>query len=386
MSTRFAAGPGLAEPLHVGRPNLGSEARFLDLVQGIFDRRWLTNNGPLVIELERRLAEYLGVKHCLLICNGTVALELAIRALELTGEVLVPAMTFVATAHALQWQGITPVFCDIDRETYCIDPGRIEERITDRTSGILGVHLYGRPCATEALQEIASRHRLKVLYDSAHAFGVSHRGRMIATFGDCEVFSFHATKFFHTFEGGAVTTNDDALAQRLSYMRNFGFAGEDDVRYIGVNGKMPEICAAMGLTNLESLDEFTAANRRNLDAYRGCLMDTPGIELIAYDEAERNNFQYAIIEVDSRAFGHDRDSLHRHLQRRGILARRYFFPGCHRMEPYRTLYPDAGKHLAVTDAFSRRVLALPNGSQISTEMVEMVCSSIRELHDSPSEP
>jgi len=386
VSSRFVTEPGLDQPLHVGRPNLGSEARFLELVQGIFDRRWLTNNGPLVIELERRLAEFLAVKHCLLICNGTVAPELAIRALDLRGEVLVPAMTFVATAHSLQWQGITPVFCDIDPETYCIDPGRIEERISDATTGILGVHLYGRPCATETLQEIASRRGLKVLYDAAHAFGVSHRGRMIANFGDCEVFSFHATKFFHTFEGGAITTNDDALAQRLAYMRNFGFAGEDDVRYIGVNGKLPEISAAMGLANLESLDEFMAANRRNLEAYRRCLGGTPGLKLIAYDEAERNNFQYVILEVDRHAFGHDRDTLHRHLQQRGILARRYFFPGCHRMEPYRTLYADAEKHLAVTDAFSRRVLALPNGSQISTEMVEMICSTIRELHDSRPEP
>jgi len=367
-------------PLHVGAPNVGSAPRFLELAQGIFERGWLTNNGPLVLELERRLADYLGVRHCLAICNGTVALELASRGLGLTGEVIVPSMTFIASAHALQWQGITPVFCDIDRTGYCIDPAAIERHVTSRTTGILGVHLYGRPCATAAIQQVADRHGLKVFYDSAHAFGVSSGGgKMIGGFGDCEVFSFHATKFFHTFEGGAITTNDSALAEKLAYMRNFGFAGEDDVRYIGVNGKMPEISAAMGLANLECIDDFVRANRENLAAYGRGLADVPGLTLIEYDERERNNFQYVILEVDPAGFGMDRDALYRRLRARQILARRYFYPGCHRMEPYRTLYPDAGRMLPNTEELTARVLALPTGSQVTVPMVEAICGLVREL-------
>ena len=221
--------PAFNERLHVGRPNIGDRKRLMEQINDILDRRWLTNAGVYVREFERRVAEMVGVAHCIAMCNGTVALEIAIRALGLEGEVIVPSFTFIATAHALQWQGITPVFCDIDPQTHNIDPARVEQLITHRTTGIIGVHVWGRSCNVEELTSIANKYHLRVLYDAAHAFACSRHGKMIGSFGNAEVFSFHATKFVNTFEGGAVVTNDSDLAARIQLMRNFGFAGYDDV-------------------------------------------------------------------------------------------------------------------------------------------------------------
>lgn len=362
----------------IGRPNLGREDVFQRRMAEVYSSKWLTNNGPMVQELEQRLVEYLGVKHCVAMSNGTVALELAIRANGLCDEVIVPSMTFVATAHALQWQGITPVFADIDPLTKTLSLASVNENISPRTTGIVGVHLYGRPCEVENLQNLADFFDLKLLFDSAHAFGVSSGGRFIGNFGNCEVFSFHATKVFNTFEGGAVTTNDDELARKLRLMRNFGFEGEDEVSYIGTNGKMSEVCAAMGLTNLESLHEFIDVNRVNYHAYMAGLEALPGVELITYDEQEKNNFQYIILRVDEALYGRTRDELKQKLEDHGVMARRYFYPGCHRMEPYATLYPDSAGTLPHTEAFSQQVLALPTGTQLAPEDVGMICNIIRE--------
>ena len=270
-------------------------------------------------------------------CNGTVALEIAIRALGMEGEVIVPSFTFIATAHALQWQGITPVFCDIDPRTHTLDPGKVEQAITPRTTGIIGVHVWGHTCDIDALAEIAARRGLKLLFDAAHAFACSYKGRMIGSFGDAEVFSFHATKFFNTLEGGAVVTNDDELAKKLRLMRNFGFTGYDKVSYLGTNGKMNEISAAMGLTSLESLDEFIAVNRRNYLRYREELRDIAGARVLTYDETESCNYQYIVLELDEAVTRIvSRDELWRILTAENVMARRYFYPGCHRMEPYRS--------------------------------------------------
>ncbi|HEY2249466.1 MAG TPA: DegT/DnrJ/EryC1/StrS family aminotransferase, partial [Planctomycetaceae bacterium] len=279
-----------AEPLHVGRPNIGDRKRLLERIGGILDRRWLSNQGPVVSEFEERVAAYVGVKHCVAMCNATVALEIAIRALELSGEVIVPAFTFIATAHALQWQEITPVFCDIDPATHTLDPGWVERMITPRTTGIIGVHVWGRPCQIDSLAAIARDNSLSLLFDAAHAFGASYQGRMIGGFGSAEVFSFHATKFVNCGEGGAVATNDDQLAHKMRLMRNFGFAGLDRVVYIGTNGKMSELSAAMGLTSLEGIDEFVAVNIRNYHAYTRELATIPGLALLPYDVTERCNF------------------------------------------------------------------------------------------------
>jgi dTDP-4-amino-4,6-dideoxygalactose transaminase len=369
--------PAFAEPLHVGRPGVAGRERFLARVADILDRRWLTNGGPYVQALEERLAAFLGVRHCVAVCNATVGLEIAARAAGLAGEVIVPSMTFVATAHALHWQGIAPVFCDVDPVAYTLDPARVEAAVTPRTTGLIGVHLWGRPCDVEALEAIARRRRLTVLYDASHALGCTRRGVPIGGFGAAEVFSFHATKFVQGFEGGAVATNDDALAARVRLMKNFGFAGYDQVVFPGTNGKMTEICAAMALTSLESAGESVAVNRRHYERYRRELAGLPGLRLLTYDETERGNYQYLVIEVDAAALGLSRDALLAVLHAEGVLARRYFWPGCHRMEPYRTLAPDAGRALPVTERALARVLTLPTGRAVDAEAIAGVCAVIR---------
>jgi dTDP-4-amino-4,6-dideoxygalactose transaminase len=370
--------PLFEEPLHVGLPNIGSRETFLKYVEEIFDRRWLTNNGPLVQELENRIANYLGVKHCVAMCNGTVALEIAIRALGLQGEVIVPSYTFIATAHALHWQGITPVFADIDPATHNLDPDAVRRMITPRTTGIIGVHLWGRGAPIEELQEIADEHGLKLMFDAAHAFGCSHKGTMIGNFGACEVLSFHATKFFNTFEGGAVVTNDDSLAEATRLMRNFGFAGMDNVIHPGTNGKMIEIAAAMGLVNLDSIRSVIDANRRNYQAYHDSLSGLPGISLLSFNQAERNNYQYVVMVVGEDCPA-SRDQIIQALHAENILARKYFWPGCHNMSPYREIYPDAGLLLPVTQRVANSVIVLPTGATMDGEAVRTVASVIRAL-------
>jgi dTDP-4-amino-4,6-dideoxygalactose transaminase len=365
------APPAFSDPLHVGRPNIGSPEAFLNLAAKMLERRWLTNNGPLVQELERRLAAFLGVKHCVGMCNGTLALEIAIRALKLTGEVIVPSYTFIATASALHWQGITPVFADIDPATHNLDPAAVRSMITPRTTGIIGVHLWGRAGPVAELQEIADEHGLKLLFDAAHAFGCSLGARMIGGFGEAEVFSFHATKFYNTFEGGAVTTNNDELAEAMRFMRNFGFSSFDNVILPGTNAKLTEICAAMGLVNLDGIDDVIAANRRNYQAYSAAFAGLHSLSLVAYDEAERNNFQYVILEVGPNC-GATRDEIVAALHRQNVLARKYFWPGCHRMQPFRELFPHAGLVLPNTETVANRVLVLPTGTALPQGAVETI--------------
>ncbi len=365
--------------LHVGRPNIGDKEDILKRVEGILDRKWLTNQGPMVQEFEQAIADFLGVKHCIAMCNGTVALEIAIRALGLSGEVILPSFTFIATAHALQWQEITPVFCDIEPKTFCVDPSHIERHITPRTTGIIGVHLWGRPCDTEALQSIADKHGLALMYDAAHAFACEHSGRSIGNFGRAEVFSFHATKFFNTLEGGAIVTNDDKLAEKVRLMKNFGFGGQDKVIYIGTNGKMNEISAAVGLSNLKHVDEFIAVNKKHYETYLQGLQNVPGLELMKYSEEEKTNYQYITLIVQQDKAGISRDELQNALWERNIRARRYFYPGCHRMEPYRSFYPQAGLLLPQTEEVCDKILQLPTGTGISKEEVQGITEIIRDV-------
>ena len=369
--------PLFAAPIHVGRPNIGNRDRLLARINEMLDRGWLSNNGPFVQEFERKTAEFLGVRHCIAMCNGTIALEIAIRATGMRGEVIVPSFTFIATAHALQWQEITPVFCDIDPRTHLIDPAQVQQMITPRTTGIVGVHVWGQPCDIEALSQIARRRNLTLMFDAAHAFGCSYRGRMIGNFGIAEVFSFHATKFFNTFEGGAIATNNDDLAAKIRLMKNFGFHGYDNVEYIGTNGKMSEVCAAMGLTGLESLDEFVEHNRRNYRQYRRELAGLPGIRMLAWNESERCNYQYVVAEIEEELTEISGDELVRTLHAENILARRYFYPGCHRMEPYRSFFPHAGLMLPATERVAQRLLVLPTGTTIGESEISGICAVIR---------
>jgi len=364
------------ETLHVGRPNIGDRKKLIERIEHILDRRWLTNNGPMVREFERRLADFLGVKHCITMDNATLGLEISTRAVGMSGEVIVPSFTFVATAHALQWQEITPVFCDIDPRTHTIDPGQVERLITPRTTGIIGVHIWGQACDVGALEEIARRNNLRLIFDAAHAFACTYNGRMIGNFGDAEVFSFHATKFMNTFEGGLVTTNDDDLAGKIRLMKNFGFAGLDNVIYIGANGKMNEVSAAMGLTSLESVDKFIETNRRNYHTYKKNLSGIPGIKLLEYNSDEANNYQYVVLELDEQVAGIGRDLLMRILHAENVRARRYFYPGCHRMEPYRSYYPNAYLLLPETEKLVRKVVVLPTGTAIDEKTIEKVCGMV----------
>lgn len=380
----FGDPPAFAQTMHVGRPNIANRERFLERTNEMLNRRWFSNNGPLVQEFEQRIAKFLDVRHCICVCNATVGLELAIRAADLKGEVIVPSFTFVATAHALQWQEITPVFADIDPATHNLDPAKIERQITPRTTAILGTHVWGRPCQVEALAEIAERRGLKLLFDAAHAFGCSHRGRMIGGFGMAEVFSFHATKFLNSFEGGAITTNDDKLAKKIRLMTNFGFSNYDKVVHLGTNGKMTEVCAAMGLTNLEGMSALIATNASNYKCYRSELEGVPGVSVIDYPAIENCNYQYIVIEIDPGVAQLNRDELVAVLHAENVLARKYFWPGCHKMEPYRSFHPHAGLLLPETERIAAKIMVVPNGQATTCEAITTICDIIkRALNAAP---
>lgn len=366
----FGGNPLFGETLHTGRPNLGDTGAFLDRVRGVLDRRWLTNNGPLVVEFERRVAELAGVEHCVAMCNATIGLQVAVRALGLTGEVLVPSFTYPATPHVLGWTGAMPVLCDVDPVTGNLDPAAVERAITPRTTGILAVHVWGRPCFPRELEEVAERHGLALLFDAAHAFGVVADGVPVGGFGAAEVFSFHATKFVNSVEGGALVTGDAELADRARSLRNFGFVGED-VAAVGTNAKMNELCAAMGLTSLDSLDALLRDNRANHAAYRAGLRDVRGMTLHEYPADVRANHQFVVAEVAERASGIGRDALMRVLEAENVITRAHFSPGCHRMAPYSATADPAG--FPHTEALAARVITLPTGNAIGAPEIEALC-------------
>ena len=366
----FGGSPLFREPLHVNKPNLASRNRLFELLDGMLTSRWFSD-GPLVREFEDRVGHLAGVRHCVATCNGTMALEIAVRALGLSGEVIVPSFTFAATVQALRWLNITPVFCDVDPKTHNIDPSHVQRLITARTSAIIGVHLWGQPCDIDALASIAKRHRLALLFDAAHAFGSSCGVRPIGGFGRAEVFSFHATKFVNTAEGGAITTNDDAFAARLRAVRDFGFDSNDQIVDVGTNGKMSEVCAAMGLTYLEALNELIAANQVTYRHYKAELAAIRGISLFPLETAGKSNYQYIVTVVDESITQISRDEILRVLQAENILAKRYFHPGCHRMMP-----GDAVQSLPVTENLVRTVLVLPGGASIDSHEVHGVCETL----------
>jgi dTDP-4-amino-4,6-dideoxygalactose transaminase len=373
----FGAVPRFADPLHVGRPHPVDADALVDRVKVMLDRCWLTNDGPFLKDFETALGQHLQVRHCLATCNATTGLEILLKACGVTGEVIVPAFTFAATAHAVQWSGLTPVFCDIDRRSHTLDPDDVAAHVTERTTAIIGTHTWGRPCDIGRLQAVASRHGLRLFFDAAHAFGCSYNGRPIGGFGDAEVFSFHATKIVTTFEGGAVATTDDDIAETVSLMRSFGFVDYDRVVSIGTNGKMSEASAAMGLTSLEALPAVIEINRRHHQRYRQELGGLPGITVVEFDPGTTPTYQYVVLEVDRIVAGMSRDLLQQVLWAENVLARRYFFPGCHRMPPYCGAGGRPARHLPETDALSDCVLCLPTGPSLSGRDVAAVCDIIR---------
>lgn len=374
--------PAFREPLYVGRPNLGDRARFLARVNAALDRRWLSNNGPLVTEFEARIAEVAGTRYCVATCNGTNALQITARACGIGpgDEVIVPSFTWIATAHALEWIGVVPVFCDIDEDSGSADPEQVELLVGPRTRGILGVHVFGRACDVSALAKVAERAGVPLFFDAAHALGCAYAGRSIGGFGRAEVFSFHATKYVQSFEGGAVVTDAPEVAARARAMTQQGLDENRKVAGPGTVARMHEISAAMGLTSLESMDGFIVANRRNHEAYRTGLTGVPGVRLREPRAGERPNYQYVIIEVNADECAVSRDGLHDALTAHNVHARKYFSPGCHQVEPYRSA-PDLHAPLPLphTEALTQRVLALPTGTAVGEAEIELVCEIIREV-------
>lgn len=364
--------PAFDQPLHVGRPNIGDKRRFLQLAEEALDRRWLSNDGVILKQFEARLQELLGVRHVIAVSNATIGLELAFRAVmgDRKGEVIVPSFTFVATAHVPAWCGCTPVFADVDLTTHQLTAESVERCLTDKTVAIMPVHLWGACQVTPELEALAAKHGVPVLFDAAHAFSTSLGGKKVGHFGAAEVFSFHATKFINSGEGGAITTNDDDIAQRLRLMRNFGFAGYDKVVSLGTNAKMNEFNAAMGLTCLESLEEIIARNRANWQVYEAQISKLPGLSLYRYDPATEPNCQYVIVEVNEAQAGLSRDELVAVLHAENVMARKYFYPGVHRMEPYQTLQPEAWRGLPNTEILTHTVLALPTGTAVGETEIE----------------
>jgi dTDP-4-amino-4,6-dideoxygalactose transaminase len=373
----FGGSPLFSKTLHVGTPNYGDRSRLLERFNEILDARWFTNNGPFVQEFEARIATLLNVKHCIAVSSGTLGLELVLRACNLQGEVIVPSFTFVAVPHSVKWQGLTPIFCDIGQDNHLLDPAAVERLITPRTTAIIAVHTWGETCDVAALEALACKHHLRLFFDASHAFGCTHNGLPVGGFGSAEVFSLHATKYISTFEGGMITTNDDDLAAQTRLLRNFGFTGYDSVACLGINGKLNEMSAAMGLTNLEAMDSFTTVNYNNYLVYRDCLSAIPGVKLLPPDPSEKRNHQYCVVEVDSAQAGITRDQLMSILQAEGILARRYFYPGCHLMPPYLHDSRHTPRPLPRTEMICATVLVLPTGPNVSVDQINAICQVIK---------
>ena len=371
----FGGTPLFRHPAYVGRPHVGNRHNLLRRLNGALDSRWLSNGGPLLQEFEQRVAAQVGVRHCVATSSATRGLEILARALKLAGRVVVPSFTFIATANALRWVGLEPVFCDVDPVTHNLDPAKVEELLDGNIGAIVGVHLWGRACDVERLSMLAERAGCPLIFDAAHAFGCKYKGRPIGGFGTAEVFSFHATKCVNSFEGGAIVTNDDDIANEARLLQNFGFAGHDHVTRAGTNGHMSEASAAMGLTSLESMQDFIATNRRNYHAYREGLSAIAGLTLIPFGDDIAPNYHYVVIDVDQAKSGISRDLIHRVLWAENILTRRYFYPGCHRTLPYKDT---AGQqHLPVTDRLADSILCLPAGGEIGIEAIGDVCAMLK---------
>lgn len=379
----LGAPPAFDPPLLVGRPNMPERGAFLSRIEAMLDSVRLTNLGPMSVEFEQAVADISGHRQGIAVCNATLGLELAVSALGLEGEVIVPSFTFVATVHALWRQGIRPVFCDIDPVTHNLDPERVRAAITPRTTGILGVALWGDYAGEAALRRVADEHGLKLVLDSAHAFGCAREAGG-PPLSDAEVFSFHATKCIHAIEGGVIATSDAALADKLRQMINFGFTGEDRVSHLGTNAKMSEASAAMGLTSLAARNDIFARNRANHDAYLRGLANCPGLTLRRPPAYGEHNCQYVVVEMDEAEAGLGRDELICALRHDNVLARRYFYPGCHRMMPYSRLFPDAARHLPQTEAVARRVIVLPTGLSVSPEDIGRLTAIIAAILGSAS--
>jgi dTDP-4-amino-4,6-dideoxygalactose transaminase len=367
----------MKEKIYVTQPNLPSLDEFIPYLQQIWDNKWLTNNGPFHKQLEQALCGYLGVEHLALFTNGTIALVTALQALRITGEVITTPFSFVATAHSLVWNGLTPVFVDIDPVTCNLDPDKVVQAITPHTTAIMPVHCYGNPCNVDAIQRIADSYGLKVIYDAAHAFGVKYRGESLLKHGDLSVLSFHATKVYNTFEGGAIVCPDATTKQRIDYLKNFGFADEVTVMAPGINGKMSEINAAFGLLQLQYIDD-AIMHRREIDArYRSALADVRGITCLPEAEDTVRNYSYVPVLVTTD-YPLKRDELYQMLKDNNVFSRRYFYPLISDMPMYRGLPTATVANLPEAHKIAQQVLCLPIYPDLQSEVVDAICSLIAD--------
>lgn len=360
----------------VTQPFLPELSEFLPYLEKIWENRWLTNNGPFHQELEAKLMEYLGVEHVSLFNNATIALITALQAMRIHGEVITTPYSFVATSHSIMWNGLEPVFVDICPTTFNIDPAKIEAAITPRTTAIMPVHCYSNPCDVEAIQKIADNYGLKVIYDAAHAFGVNYKGESILKWGDLSILSFHATKVFNTFEGGAIISPDAKTKQRIDRLKNFGIADELTVTAPGINGKMSEINAAFGLVQLKHIDEAMMQRQAVDTRYRTELTDVTGITLYQHDRNANSNFSYFPILVEDD-YPLNRDELYNKLKSHGVLSRRYFYPLISNMPMYRGLASAKKDNLKYASYISDRILCLPIYSDINLKDIELIINLIK---------
>ncbi|WP_281626903.1 DegT/DnrJ/EryC1/StrS family aminotransferase [Segatella salivae] len=360
----------------VTSPLLPNLDEFTDSLKEIWESKWITNNGQFHQKLEAALAEYLKVPYVSLFTNGTLPLLTALQALRITGEVITTPYSFVATTHALWWNGIKPVFVDIDPSTGNIDPKKIEAAITPRTTAILPVHVYGKPCDTEAIQAIADKYGLKVIYDAAHAFGVEVNGESLLNAGDMSTLSFHATKVFNTIEGGAMVMHDEKTKQRIDYLKNFGFANEIEVVGPGINSKMDEIRSAYGLLNLKQVDAAIAARQKVAVAYREVLRNVDGISFWDDMPGVRHNYSYFPIFVDAEKYGMTRDELYMKMKDQGIWGRRYFYPLISEFSTYRGLESSRPENLPNAHMMADTVICLPMHHALREEEINRIIDCI----------
>ena len=352
--------------INVTRPFLPSMEKYNEFLSGIWEREWLTNNGPIVQELEQKLKEYLGVKHLIYVNNGTIALQIAIKAVSPKGEIITTPFSYVATTNTILWEGCTPVFADIKPGDCNIDPEKIEALITPNTAGIMATHVYGNPCDVEAIEKIAQKHNLKVIYDGAHAFGATYKNKAVLSYGDVSTCSFHATKLFHTIEGGAIITNDDALAEKMSLYRQFGHIGDTHLS-IGINGKSSEFHGAMGLCLLPMMDEFISNRREVAETYNAGLAGLPVRRPEPIEGTEVNYSYYPLIfESESIML-----EVKKALDEKGVTTRRYFYPSLNHLPQF------SGEPCPVSESISVRVLALPFYYRMEKADITMICEVIK---------
>lgn len=369
------------EPVYVTRPLLPSLDQVYSQLQEVWNSKWITNNGPKHKELESKLKEYLKVDNAVMFSNGTLALELGLKSLDISGEVITTPFTFPATVQALDRNGLTPVFCDIEDKTLNIDASKIEKLITDKTSAILAVHVFGNPCNVEKIKEIADKYNLKVIYDGAHAFGSHINGKSIGSYGDMTMFSFHATKLFNTIEGGCLVFKDNKLYEKLNLLKNFGIVSPEKVVISGTNAKLNEVQAAVGIEVLKIVKEERKRRKYIKKIYENGLCNIPGIKIVNKLDDENASYQYFTIEIDEDKYGISRDELHVELKKYNIITRKYFYPLCSEFEWYKHLPSAKKENLPVSHEVVKKVLSMPYYGELNIEDVNQICEIIRYIYD-----